>query len=133
MERRETIQRKVVLETVQQLGNHPTAEEVYLRLHQDYPSISRATVYRNLKVLSSEGSLVSLVKPGADRYDHRLDKHCHLCCSECGRFEDYESPALRSLSQIIEEESGYALSNNGIVFVGTCPACQKQAAQKKGN
>ena len=52
---RNTIQRQLVLSAVRQLQNHPTADEVYQKVQKSCPTISRATVYRNLKLLAEEG------------------------------------------------------------------------------
>ena len=51
---RNTIQRQLVLSAVRQLQNHPTADEVYQEVQKNCPTISRATVYRNLKLLAEE-------------------------------------------------------------------------------
>ena len=50
MERRNTIQKQLVLEAVAQLHNHPTAEQVYAQVVKEHPTISKATVYRNLEM-----------------------------------------------------------------------------------
>ena len=53
---RNTIQRQLVLSAVRQLQNHPTADEVYQKVQKSCPTISRATVYRNLKLLANSTS-----------------------------------------------------------------------------
>ena len=40
------------------MRNHPTSAEVYERVREKHPSISRATVYRNLAVLAEGGDIV---------------------------------------------------------------------------
>ena len=55
MKNRNTLQRRLVLETVRRMRNHPTAEEIYLAIAAENPLISEATVYRNLKLLSEQG------------------------------------------------------------------------------
>ena len=46
MIQRNTIQKKLVLEAVTAISNHPTADEVYQRVVLDHPNVSRGTVYR---------------------------------------------------------------------------------------
>ena len=53
MEKRNTIQRSLVLNAVNKLQCHATADEVYDEIAKEHPNISKATVYRNLKLLSS--------------------------------------------------------------------------------
>lgn len=114
MERRNTIQKQLVLEAVAQLHNHPTAEQVYAQVVKEHPTISKATVYRNLASLSEDGRLRHLPMPaGADRFDHRLDEHAHIECMACGRLDDVEfsagapGSALASLDAFAEQATGY--------------------------
>ena len=52
MIRRQTIQCSIVLEAVNRTKGHSTADEIYEMIHGDYPTLSRATVYRNLNRLA---------------------------------------------------------------------------------
>ena len=71
--KRNTVQCTLVLNAVNELKNHPTADEVYNLIAKEHPSVSRATVYRNLNKLTEEGQLSRRVIPGgADRFDHRV-------------------------------------------------------------
>ena len=54
MERRNTIQRDLVLEAVNTLKGHVTAEEVYSFIKKEHPNIGKGTVYRNLGILAEE-------------------------------------------------------------------------------
>ena len=68
MIQRNTIQCSVVLETVQKMKCHPSADEVYDEVVQHHPSISKGTVYRNLNRLVDMGRLGKIEVPdGADR------------------------------------------------------------------
>ena len=51
MDRRNTIQKELVLKAVNELKRHVTADEVYDFIKKDYPTIGKGTVYRNLGVL----------------------------------------------------------------------------------
>lgn len=46
---------KAIYELVEHSHNHPTAEEIFVRLRQRYPSVVLATVYNNLKKLWESG------------------------------------------------------------------------------
>ena len=65
MEKRNTIQKQLVLDAVFRLANHPTAEEVYAEVARSHPTVSKATVYRNLGSLSEDGLLRHIKMPGA--------------------------------------------------------------------
>ena len=73
MERRNTRQRQLVLEAVQELCDHPTAEEIYDAAVKECPGLSLGTVYRNLNSLVDAGRVRRVSIPGkADRFDHTL-------------------------------------------------------------
>lgn len=55
MQTRNTVQRQIVLQAVLRMHDHPTADTVYAAVAADHPSISKATVYRNLNQLASQG------------------------------------------------------------------------------
>lgn len=101
---RNTVQRAMTLEAVRRLHAHPTAEEVYRQVAAEHPSISRATVYRNLRQLAESGLLLKInTTDGADHFDHRCDAHYHAGCLRCGRVFDVE---LRQPPQL-EKLLGY--------------------------
>ena len=100
MEKRNTIQKQLVLDAVFRLANHPTAEEVYAEVARSHPTVSKATVYRNLGSLSEDGLLRHIKMPGgADRFDHMLLEHHHIICTRCGCFAD--APCLLYTSRCV--------------------------------
>lgn len=136
VQKRNTIQRKLVLDAVLSLHNHPTAEDVYQKIVKTHKTISRGTVYRNLNLLVEDGyiSKVSLYD-GADRFDYRLGRHNHVKCSHCQQLFDAPASSDSALEEIIElnkklaENSNFEISGYEIVFSGVCPDCR--AKQKK--
>lgn len=123
--RRNTVQRNMVLAAVTKLANHPSADEVYTEVAKLHPDISKATVYRNLNVLAQEGMLRRIcVANAADRFDYNISRHYHLKCTRCGEFSDLELPYMHDLDSRIETQTGYTLNNHDIVFEGLCPVCK---------
>ena len=59
--KRNTVQSQIILETVQKMHSHVTAEEVFMQIQNSHPNISRATVYRNLNILYEEGKSVAFL------------------------------------------------------------------------
>lgn len=130
MIKRNTIQRSLVLEAVNRLQCHATADEIYEEIRRDHPNISRATVYRNLNVLSEMGEIRRLETPGgADRFDHRCHDHCHVRCQKCGRVFDVDVDFITGLEQRIRDAHGFEFTGYDILFRGICPDCQN-ASQK---
>ena len=98
MMKRKTIQRSLVLDAVNKLHNHATADEIYDAVIIEHPNISKATVYRNLNTLSEMGEIRKLEIPGgADRYDHCTHNHCHIKCDKCGRLFDVDMDYISGL------------------------------------
>ena len=110
MQYRNTRQRKIVLEAVQEHHDHPSADQIYLEIRTKDPRISRGTVYRNLNILSGEGQITHVKVPGADRYDCRTDFHYHLICTDCGAVCDAPFSYDPTPDKTIAAESGYRMT-----------------------
>lgn len=93
-----TPQRIIVMQAVDHLDHHPTADHIFEYIRRSNPNIAKGTVYNVLEVLS-EHQLIKKVKTEKDimRYDGILKKHHHLYCSESDRIEDYMDEELDKL------------------------------------
>ena len=127
MTRRNTIQRAIVLEAVNRLHCHATADEVYSEIIKEHPTISKATVYRNLNLLSEMGEIRRIEIPGsADRYDHISSNHCHVKGKVCGRVFDVDMEYVSGLESGIRDVHGFDFTGYDIIFHGVCPECKKR-------
>lgn len=117
-------QRELILKKVMLLDDHPTAEEIYQEASRDIAGLSLGTVYRNLNTLVDAGMVRRVSVPGqADRFDHTLRMHSHLCCTRCGGVTDValnEEALLDVMKQGMGEVEDYSLT----VF-GRCSDCRK--------
>ena len=76
MRKRQTIQCSLILDAINRIGGHSTADEIYDNLKDDYPSLGRATVYRNLNKLAEEGQIRRVCVPGgADCFEKMCSRH----------------------------------------------------------
>ncbi len=127
MEKRNTVQKKFVLDAVNKLANHPTAEAVYTEVVKKHPSVSKATVYRNLSGLAQSGAIRHIpTDNGADRFDHNsCHDHNHIRCSVCGAFEDAPLIESNNLDDLISEKTGFKCVTHEIVYSGICKNCTK--------
>lgn len=128
VQRRNTRQRKLVLDAVRALHDHPTADEVFNEVHRHDEHVSRGTVYRNLSLLSDEGTIQLLKTPGGNRFDDRCDPHAHLICTSCGAVCDVSAPYDEGADASAAGETGYAGVTHYTFYEGTCPDCQRAAA-----
>lgn len=125
MIRRNTIQCALVLETVNKLKNHATADQIYDALVKEHPNISRGTVYRNLQRLCEMGDIRKREIPGgADRYDHLCGNHYHARCVQCGRVFDVDMEYIADMEKSIKDTHGFEFTGHDIVFKGICSECK---------
>jgi Fur family ferric uptake transcriptional regulator len=122
--RRNTRQRQVILEELTKLHDHPTAAELYEVVRQRLPRISLGTVYRNLELLASDGTIRKLEIGGApSRFDGNTMPHCHVRCVRCGRVDDIPATAAELHAPNLKDLSGYEILGYRLEFNGICPAC----------
>jgi Fe2+ or Zn2+ uptake regulation protein len=120
--KRETIQRRLILDAVKTLDIHATAEQVYEAVAKEHPTVSKATVYRNLNRMAGAGELLSIgVLSASARYDHNLGKHYHFICESCGRVFDIK-PIPPEARGSIEGMEDFMIKS--LTFGGLCPDCQ---------
>ena len=125
--RRNTLQRKVVLEELKKLGSHPTAAELYEIARARLPRISLGTVYRNLEFLSQRGLIRKLPPSGAEaRFDGNLDQHYHVRCVRCGRVDDAHGLSEDPVADDVKTLSGYKILGFHLEFIGVCPECRRR-------
>lgn len=128
MNKRNTTQRALVLEVVNEMRCHATADEVYNKIVKKYPHISRGTVYRNLNLLADIGEIRKMEMPsGADRFDHICQEHYHAKCVKCGRVFDVEMEFIADLEKNIKDTHGFEFIGHDIIFKGTCMECIKSS------
>jgi len=120
---RNTVQRQLILDAVRELDRHATAEQVYGLLVRRHPSISKATVYRNLGRMAESGELLNIGSlHGSARYDHNRHKHYHFVCDECRRVFDVDAYS-QNINEDIPEMEGFSIKGHALTFHGTCRDC----------
>ena len=118
---RNTKQKSLILEIVNQSVFHPTAYMVHQECLEKIPHISLGTVYRNLNTLVEMGKIQRLEVPGHfDRYDKILD-HDHFICLKCGNILDLERSNITYEEMIM----GNQVLNCKIRYEGICKDCLK--------
>lgn len=119
-----THQREIIFSTVYEMRSHPTPEAIYERVRQQIPSISLATVYKNLKTFLDTG-LLREVNPmhGSLRVDANTGDHHHLICTECRTMIDLEEDDLVPAQLRRPLPEGFVLKRCAVEFYGLCPRC----------
>ena len=128
MKKRNTIQKEIVSDVFCSMTNHPSAGMVYDAVHEKYPGISRATVYRILAEAAEEGVIQRLKLSDAnDRYDITLGKHYHITCRSCGAVADVcvELDTDSATENAIGCQ-GFLVEDCHVEFSGLCEECRKK-------
>ena len=95
-------------------------------IHNGHPSISRATVYRNLRQLSANGIIRQVSLPdGLERYDSRIDQHYHFKCKNCGSIFDVDIEYLAGINDTVQGMYGVQVDEHDVIFSGVCQKCKK--------
>lgn len=123
---RETQQKRLVRELMENNRSHPTADELYEQARLRDLRISRGTVYRDLKALDEAGVLRRLDMPaGPDHYDCRTENHYHFLCRKCNKVADTELPYNEALNAGSYGLPGYQVEWHRLILVGLCPNCMQ--------
>lgn len=126
---RMTSQRRMILETLDCLGCHPTAEEIFAVVCQRDPSINLSTVYRTLRWLEQQG-LVSARHFDENRRQERFDavlpaEHHHFQCTACKNVIEFDHPMIEAIKAEFATSSGCQVDSASVMLYGLCPACCK--------
>ncbi|MCA9544018.1 MAG: transcriptional repressor [Myxococcales bacterium] len=100
---------------------HPSTEELYLRVRARDARVGYATVYRTLKLLVDAG-LANPTRFGDKqvRYEPEMpgEHHDHLVCQECGAVLEFEEHAIEALQEAVAAKFGFALTDHRMVLYG---------------
>ncbi|MDE1160775.1 MAG: transcriptional repressor [Acidobacteriaceae bacterium] len=120
-----THQRQVLFEVMQKMHGHPSPEEVYEIVRQTVPSISLATVYKNIHLFVDCGIFreVSL-HHGTRRVELNARPHHHMVCSECKSISDIEEQELGLLPTRTKLPGGFLVERYSVDVIGLCRQCQ---------
>jgi len=129
--KRNTVQRQIILDAINKLANHPTAEDVYLYVVKTHPTISKATVYRNLATAAESGEISSVgVYDGAMRFDHKKDDHFHFVCDACKKLIDVPRFDLEANLSAFHD---LKINKVELTLRGLCEDCQRNQSEQEGN
>ena len=133
---RNTHQKTAILDYMKaHRDSHIRAEDIISDLQSQGETVGKATVYRFLKALESEGQIrrytISDKIPACYQYvgDHpECREHCHLMCTRCGRLIHVENPIIIAFTKQTMDEDGFLIDESKTVFYGLCRECRETEA-----
>ena len=117
--------RQAIYELLMSTDAHPSAEWIYNSLKPKYPDLSLGTVYRNLKMLESNGTVKSVaVVDGCERYDARMTPHSHFICKKCGKVIDvFFTEVMPDITEKVYIDGARSVESYNLIFYGNCERC----------
>jgi len=129
-----THQRLAIFEALASSREHPSAEQLHNAVQRRIPTLSLATVYKNLEALKAIGAVVD-VNPLHEqaRYESALPgtgaghPHHHLVCTSCKKVRDLHDSDLDRLR--VRDAQGFEVRAVRVQAEGLCPDCQGRRAR----
>ena len=130
-----TSQRQAIIESVFSTQQHFTAEQLLEWSRARDKSVSRATVYRTLPLLTESG-LLREMDFGKDYkfYDPNYAEHPnhnHIICQDCDKIVEFDSDKIEKIENEITHRLGFSVKSHRLQITATCEDLKKLGACKK--
>ena len=131
-----THQRLAIFEALASSREHPSAEQLHKAVQRRIPTLSLATVYKNLEALKAIGAVAD-VNPLHEqgRYEAALPgvdagrPHHHLVCVSCKKVRDLHDAELDRLR--VRDAQGFDIRAVRVQAEGLCPDCQARSVRPR--
>lgn len=125
---RQTPQRVELLRLIAVSEGHPSARQLYTKIKRQFPTMSRATVYKTLTLLKEMNQVLEIDLRDDSHYDgNRPLPHPHLICVKCNQIIDGEVSLNQESLRKLEQTSGYKNIRPQIFLYGLCPDCTEES------
>lgn len=120
-----TPQRMAIVEVIAESKGHPSVENIHDQIKNSFPTMSLATVYRNILIIKSIGEVLELGFPdGSNRYDgNNPNPHPHVICIKCKKIVDPDLDSLVDMKNEVSAETNFTILNHRLDFFGICSDC----------
>jgi Fe2+ or Zn2+ uptake regulation protein len=114
-----TPQRLAILKELDKKG-HASIEEIYEDIKEMFPSISLATIYKNINALKDENVISEVCLHQKPKFEITKEPHAHFICKKCGAIEDV--PFEEIINNEIEKK--YPNTRKELYIYGICKKCK---------
>ena len=126
-----THQRQVIYDVLCSAEGHPSPEEVYASVKRRIPSISLATVYKNLHLFIDSGIFKQVsLHHGSMRVETNHTRHYHLLCTQCKTIHDIDPDLLGLAAMPQALPGGFLVERLAVDVLGVCADCQQTAGSR---
>ena len=118
-----TPQRTAILQAMEEEG-HISIEKIYEKIKGLFPSLSLATIYKNMIAMQEQDIVKELKITGfKNRYEIKKMPHHHMVCQKCGSIVDVELDVTGEL-EALSKSHGFELTSIDLSLSGICQNCR---------
>ncbi len=119
-----TWERNIILKEVLGWKGHFQADEMVRFFDSSSQRISRATVYRTLKLLEESGVIKSFQGSEDVKIYEKVKKHHdHLICTKCGKIMEFYNSEIEALQKAACKSAGFKPEYHVMNIYGLCSDC----------
>lgn len=120
-------QREVILDVFLKAKGHVSVDDLLGLVQKKHPEISRATIYRTLRVFQEAGLASELELQGRSRFeaDWNREHHDHMICEDCGEIFEFVSPDIERLQEEVASRIGFTIRGHRHHILGQCASCAR--------
>ncbi|MDL2264741.1 transcriptional repressor [Synergistaceae bacterium OttesenSCG-928-I11] len=118
-----TSQRVAIMKSLEGRTDHPSAEQIFLELKPDYPTLSIATVYSTTQLLAS-ASVIRILSIDDKKiyFDPVTSPHGHFMCRRCKRIVDVPID-FECIDAAVAHADISSVTNAELFLYGLCTDC----------
>ena len=123
---RATRQRRAVSETLAELDDFHSAQQIHDILTERGERVGLSTVYRTLQTLADAEEIDVLRSDDGEALYRRCSSghHHHLVCRVCGRTVEVEGPTVERWADRVAAEHDFAEVSHTLEIFGVCSDCR---------
>jgi len=123
-----TPQRLAIAKILAKSEGHPSVENIHVQIKKNFPTMSLATVYRNILLIKSLGEVLELGFPDwSNRYDgNKPIPHPHVICIKCKKIVDPDLESLDEMKKEVALETHFKILSHRLDFFGLCSDCREE-------
>lgn len=123
-----TPQRLAIFKYLINNHTHPSAEDVFLEIKKDLPTISQGTVYKTLATLVEIGVIRELkMANGQSRYDSNIKVHINIICPNCNKISDFQSEEVLEFWNSITGKISGTITGQRFDIYRLCENCNTKS------
>jgi len=120
-----TTQRIAICRFALHSRDHPTAQRIYNEVRKMHPTVSLATVYKTLQILTEHGLVQELDLPQSQaRFDSYVGLHINLVCMQCGNIQDFDDKTAQEMVESVTAKAQFTRTGQRLDIYGMCKTCQ---------